>query len=68
MKVTAIIEDDLIEQVKKISGGKNITESVTIALKAYVKHNKMEVLYDSIKEKPFAFQEGFVPYKRNNQR
>lgn len=52
MKVTAIIEDDLIEQVKKISGGKNITESVTIALKSYVKHNKMEVLYDSIKDKP----------------
>ena len=68
MKVTALIDEALINQVKKISGGKNITESITIALKEYVKYNKMEMLYDSIQKKPLTFQEGFVPYKRSNKR
>lgn len=32
MKVTALIPDELIEKVKAKSGGKNITESLIIAL------------------------------------
>ncbi len=36
MKVTALIPDELIEDVKRLSGGKNITESLIIAIKHYV--------------------------------
>ncbi len=32
MKVTALIPDDIIKEVKDLSGGKNITESLIIAL------------------------------------
>jgi len=68
MKVTALIPDELIEKVKKISGGKNITESLIIALTEYVKKEKMEKLYDEIKHKPLVFREDFVPYGRNRER
>ena len=68
MKVTALIPDDLIEKVKKISGGKNITESLIIALNDYVKKDKMEKLYDTLQDKPLTFNEDFIPYKRNQDR
>ena len=68
MKVTALIPDELVEKVKKISGGKNITESLIIALNDYVKKDKMEKLFDQIQEEPLAFREDFVPYQRNRDR
>lgn len=68
MKVTALIPDELIEKVKQISGGKNISESLIIALNEYVKRDKMEKLYDSIKSEPLTFNEDFVPYGRNRTR
>lgn len=68
MKVTALIPDELIEKVKSISGGKNITESLIIALNEYVKQDKMEKLYDSLKDEPLVFREDFVPYVRNRER
>ena len=68
MKVTALIPDDLIEKVRKISGGKNITESLIIALNDYVKKDKMEKLYDQIQDEPLVFREDFVPYNRNRER
>lgn len=68
MKVTALIPDELLEKVRQVSGGKNITESLIIALSEYVKKEKMEKLYDSLEEKPLIFQEDFVPYGRNRER
>lgn len=68
MKVTALIPDELVEQVRKISGGKNIIESLTIALKAYVKTHTMEKLYDEIEANPMVFMEDFVPFNRNRER
>jgi len=68
MKVTALIPDELIQEVKKISGGKNITESLIIALKSYVQNQKMEKLYDAIEQEPLTFREDFIPYKRNRER
>ena len=35
MKVTALIDDELIQEVMKLSGAKNITEALKIALKDY---------------------------------
>ena len=62
MKVTALINDDLIEEVKKISGGKNITESIVTALKYYVYQNKIEYVIDELEKEPMQFKEGFAPY------
>ena len=36
IKVTALIPDDLINNVVKLSKGKNITDSLSIALEYYV--------------------------------
>ncbi|MCB1604557.1 MAG: type II toxin-antitoxin system VapB family antitoxin [Gammaproteobacteria bacterium] len=40
MKVTALISDELIEEVKRLTEGKNITESITIALREWVENQK----------------------------
>ncbi|MEQ9424829.1 MAG: type II toxin-antitoxin system VapB family antitoxin [Cyclobacteriaceae bacterium] len=62
MKVTALIDDELIEKVKKISGGKNITESITIALKYYLQHKNLDELMDNVEKEPLQFREDFTAY------
>ncbi len=59
MKVTALINDDLVNSVLKLSKGKNITESLVIALEDYVYRKKMEMLIEDIKNEPLQFQDGF---------
>ena len=53
MKVTALIPDDLIKEVMTISGGKNITESITIALNEYAHQNNINNLIDEVVSEPF---------------
>jgi actin-like ATPase involved in cell morphogenesis len=67
MKVTALISDELIEKVKKISGGKNITESLVIALNDYVSRHTMEYLIDQVEQEPLVFREDFVEYYSNKK-
>lgn len=62
MKVTALIDDKLIEGVRKTSGGKNITESIVIALKYYLDAKKIDEVIYKIEEEPFVFQEEFTAY------
>ena len=62
MKVTALINDELIEEVKAISGGKNITESLVTALKYYVYQNKIGYVIDEIEKEPMVLNEDFAPY------
>ena len=45
MKVTALIPDELIKEVMELTGGKNITESVIIALKDYIANKKNKLPY-----------------------
>lgn len=63
MKVTALIPDDLVARVKEISGGKNITDSLIIALKEYIAHNEIKKLYTKIDKVPLEFKEDFTAYK-----
>lgn len=62
MKVTALIDDKLIAEVRKVSGGKNITESLVIALKFYLSHQKIDQVIQEIDEKPLQFNEDFTAY------
>lgn len=64
MKVTALIDEALINKVKQISGGKNITESITIALKDYVARNTISYLIDQVDQEPLMFREDFVEYHK----
>jgi len=50
MKVTALISDDLIKDVMEFSKGKNITESITIALKEYLAQKKIARLQHEVSE------------------
>jgi hypothetical protein len=63
MKVTALLPDDIVEEVKKLSGGKNITESLLIALEDYISRQKIRKAIQKIKEKPLQFKEGYSAEK-----
>ncbi len=62
MKVTAMIPDALVDEVRKISGGKNITESLLIAIKFYIRTKNMEEAIKMVEEEPLQFREGFTAY------
>ena len=57
MKVTAIIPDNLVAEVQKVSGGKNITDSLIIALNDWLKQQKIFQLNKKISSKPLRFSE-----------
>ena len=59
IKVTALIPDDLINNVVKLSKGKNITDSLSIALEYYVHRKKIEQFIEDVDSEPLQFQEGF---------
>ena len=59
MKVTAIISDNLISEVKKYAKGKNLTESLTIALKEWLAVKRIKELNNLVKESPLEFNESF---------
>ncbi|MFN7609943.1 MAG: DUF2191 domain-containing protein [bacterium] len=59
MKVTAILPDDLIADVQKYSGGKNITDSLHKALIEWVKTNKIKKLNSQLEFNPLSFKKGF---------
>lgn len=56
MKLTAIIDDGLINEAIKYSNARNITEAVKIALKDYIAMKKLKELSQQIKEKPLKFK------------
>ena len=59
MKVTALIPDDLIIEVKQYAGGKNLSESLITALKEWVSQRKIKELNRQVKTKPFRFSDDF---------
>ncbi len=59
MKVTAILPDDLINKVKHYSKGKNITESLIIALMDWIALQKIKELNKKMKKEPLKFKKDF---------
>ena len=58
MKVTAIIADDLIENVRRYTHSSTITEAITIALKDWVDIYNIKKLNDQIKQNPIFINDG----------
>ena len=56
MKVTAIIPDDLVKEVVEQTHGKNITESLKIALSEWLKIKKLKELNLMVSEDPLDFK------------
>ena len=54
MKVTALLEDNLIQDLIALTGGKNITESLRIALKDWIRKEKLKNIANDIKQNPLS--------------
>ncbi|AYV56991.1 hypothetical protein [Leptospira kmetyi] len=59
MKVTAILPDDLVAEIQKYSGGKNITDSLQKALTEWLKQAKIRNLNTKLNKSPLSFRENF---------
>ena len=59
MKITVILSDDLIDEVKNYSKGKNITETLIIALMDWIALQKIKELNKKIKKEPLKFKKDF---------
>lgn len=66
MKVTAILPDDLVSDVQKLSGGKNITDSLQKALSEWTKVAKLKKLNEKVQKKPVEFKSGFSASRVRN--
>ena len=66
MKVTALIPDEILDEVKNYSGGKNITDAITIALKDWLKIQKIKNLNTKIEENPLDFANNYCAEKVRN--
>jgi len=68
MKVTAIINDELVKTVVKLSHGKNITDGLVIALEDYVYRKKIEGLINDIENEPLQFRNPAEEIREVNRR
>lgn len=70
MKVTALIPDTIIDEVKKYSKGKNITDSLMIALEEWIALQKLKKLNSLVLGTPLSFERNFSAGKvrKINQR
>lgn len=58
-KVTALMPIELLEEVQGLTNGKNITDSLILALTDWSKAQKLKQFSAKIKNKPFQFRTGF---------
>jgi hypothetical protein len=63
MKVTAIIPDDMINDIRKYTGGKNITDSLIKALEDWLYARRLQELEEELMHQPVEFKEGFTAEK-----
>jgi hypothetical protein len=59
MKITAIIPDEIIADVQKYTGGKNITDSLIKALNDWLYTRRLKDLDQMLVEEPLEFKEGY---------
>ena len=60
MKVTAIIPDDIIKDVQRFTGGKNITDSLIKALNDWLYAKRIDKFNNDLSKNPVRFIEGFT--------
>lgn len=63
MKITALVPESLMDEVRKYSGGKNITESLIIALTDYTNRQKLKKAIQKLKRNPLEFADDFSAEK-----
>jgi len=55
MKVTAMIPNELVNEVRAAAGGRNLTESLIVALREWLAFRKIKALNESVAEQPIEF-------------
>jgi hypothetical protein len=68
MKVTAIIADDLINDVKAYTQSSTVTEAITIALKDWIDVYNIKELNKKIIQKPVFIRNGQKIRETNRQK
>lgn len=68
MKVTAIIEDGIIEELIAETGAKTITEGLKIAIKDYLSKKKLHQLSSQLVNEPLAFSYGADILREQNRK
>ena len=63
MKITALIPESLIADVKKYTDGKNTTECLIKALTEFVQYKKVMDLNKSVAKKPLEFSDDLTAAK-----
>jgi hypothetical protein len=63
MKVTALIPDEIINDVQEFTNGKNITESLIKALSDWLYIKRIQKLNSEVKNEPLKFAEGYNAYE-----
>ena len=64
-----MLDDQMIQELLALSGGKNITDSLRIAIKDWIRKEKLRRLADSISKHPLDFNESFTAEEiRNSNR
>ena len=59
MKVTAIIPDELVNEVQSLAREKTITASLIKALQEWADLQRIRAITRVVKKKPLRFQDGF---------
>ncbi len=57
MKVTALIPDDIVNEIKQYAGGQTLTDSLIVALKEWLSLKKIKKLNQQIESSPLHFKE-----------
>ena len=68
MKVTAIISDEILEEVRKYTQGDNLTECLRIALEDWVATKKLRELSDLVAREPLQFIENVEKIRELNRK
>ena len=59
MKVTAIIPDEIVNDIQEYTEGKNITDSLIKALEDWLYIKRIQKLNSIVRKDPLQFVEGF---------
>ncbi|MCA9422471.1 MAG: hypothetical protein KC592_15735 [Nitrospira sp.] len=59
MKVTALLPDELVEEVKAHAKGQTLTESLTLALEEWLRLKKIARLNAQVQKQPIEFSKSF---------
>jgi hypothetical protein len=60
MKVTDLIPDDLVAEVREMASGRNLTESLIVALREWTSIQRLRVLREKVRRKPLSFAKDFT--------